>query len=80
MNPASTPQPPPTLGHQRVLDVVLDDIQDRAEAGRKKYGCYLETHNGRDPLWDLYQELLDAVMYIRQELLEREEKRNELHP
>jgi hypothetical protein len=84
MNPAATPQPPPTPGKIRVLDSVLEelangdefskrilaDLVDRAEQGREKYGTYLETHNGRDALWDAYQEALDAVMYTRQHYLE----------
>ena len=72
---ASTPQPPPAPGKIRVVDVVVSDLMERAESGRVKYGTYLETHNGRDPLWDAYQEAVDLVMYLRQALLEREENR-----
>lgn len=69
---ASRPQPPPTPGHGRVLDYVLADMAERAESGKQKYGTYLEVYNGRDPLWDAYQEALDLVMYLRQALLERD--------
>ena len=72
MTKASEHQPPPKQGKTIVVDVVLADIRERAEAGRMKYGTYLETDNGRDPLWDAYQEALDLVMYLRQALLERE--------
>lgn len=66
-------QPHPKRGGGTVVvDVVLADIMERAKAGKQKYGTYLETNNGRDPLWDAYQEAIDLVMYLRQALLERE--------
>jgi hypothetical protein len=46
-------------------------MQARDHAGRQKYGMPLQAHNGRDPLVDLYQELLDAVVYLRQAIEER---------
>lgn len=72
---ASRPQPPPidNTDERPVVDYVVADIQERAEAGHRKYGMYLKTHNGRDPLWDAYQEAIDLVMYLRQELLRRGE-------
>lgn len=54
-----------------VWDLVLQDMKDRDQQGQKKYGYHLSPHNGRDPLLDLYQELLDALVYLRQELYER---------
>lgn len=68
---AAIPQPPPEPGRVDVADVVIEDIQARVEAGLLKYGTKLQTFNGRDARWDLYQELIDAVMYLRQEMLER---------
>lgn len=41
------------------------DIMARGEIGFAKYGTYLQPHNGRDTLIDLYQELVDAVKYMR---------------
>lgn len=73
--PDSAPQPPPTPGKTKVLDAVLKDLTDRAETGKSKYGTYLYTHNGRSALVDLYQELLDAAMYIKQLLLEQGESK-----
>lgn len=67
---AAAPQPPPEPGQVDVADVVIEDIQARVEAGLKKYGTKLQTFNGRDARWDLYQELIDAVMYLRQDLIE----------
>lgn len=69
---ASIPQPLPVHGQKYVLEFVVNDLRERAESGRVKYGTYLMTHNGRDPLWDAYQEALDLTMYLRQHLLERE--------
>lgn len=72
MTKASYPQPPPQTGQKVVLTQVLADIQERSDAGKERYGTYLETHNGRDALWDAYQEAIDLVMYLRQCLMERE--------
>jgi hypothetical protein len=72
MTKASEYQPDPKQGEQVVVDVVLADIRERAETGKRKYGTYLETNNGRNPLWDAYQEAIDLVMYLRQALLEQE--------
>ena len=54
-----------------VAPLVCKDIEDRAAKGEKSYGERLKAFNGRDPLIDLYQELLDACMYLRQLLAER---------
>lgn len=69
-----THEPPPKPGKVVVLDLVLKDLQDRAEMGKEKYGTYLMTHNGRNTLMDAYQEALDLVMYLRQALYEQENK------
>ncbi len=69
---AATPQPAPTQGKLTVIDYVLADMAQRAAAGFQKYGTHLQTHNGRDALWDAYQEALDLSMYLRQAILERE--------
>ena len=78
MSNASEHQPAPQEGEIIVVDVVLDDIRERAETGKLKYGTYLQTNNGRDALWDAYQEALDGVMYLRQEILEKEQATAEL--
>ena len=65
-------EPPPVPGKKTVLPYVIQDLQDRAIEGKKKYGTMLETENGRDVLMDAYQEALDLVMYLRQAILERE--------
>jgi len=72
MSSASVHEPAPQPGKKRVLDLVLSDLQARAELGREKYGMYLQTFNGRDTLMDAYQEALDLCMYLRQAIAERE--------
>lgn len=72
LNPAATPQPPPAEGGEVVLFQVINDLKARAEAGAQKYGGPLKTNNGRSAKWDKYQELLDACMYARQEIMEEE--------
>lgn len=65
-----SPQSLPNKGDESVTDLVIRDLLTRREAGTKKYGTELQTFNGRDAMVDLYQELLDAVMYTRQALAE----------
>jgi len=67
-------EPPPAQGTTPIADLVLADIAERVEMGRQKYGTLLKANNGRDALWDAYQEALDLVMYLRQEIVERGEK------
>ncbi len=68
----NTKEPAPQPGQQDVTSEVIKDLQERSATGEKKYGTRLQTFNGRKALVDLYQELLDACQYIKQELLERE--------
>jgi 8-oxo-dGTP pyrophosphatase MutT (NUDIX family) len=56
----------------RRLGVNLDkDMADRNEMGKAKYGTPLQPFNNRKPLIDVYQELLDAAVYLRQEIWEQ---------
>lgn len=70
-NNASTPEPPPQPGLEIVYPRILTDIIARVEAGRAKYGTPLQTFNGRDSLNDAYQETLDLLMYLKQQMMER---------
>jgi hypothetical protein len=72
MTDATQPQPGPQPGQDVVLFHVLDDLKQRAEDGKLKYGTYLETFNGRDALVDAYQETLDKAMYLKQAIMERD--------
>lgn len=49
---------------------VLTDHIERSKIGYKKYGCFLQPHNGRSGLVDAYQEALDLTVYLKQCLME----------
>lgn len=70
---ATAKQPIPKGLGSPILGMVLSDLTNRALEGTAKYGEPLKAHNGRNALWDLYQELLDAAMYIRQAIEEQAE-------
>lgn len=55
----------------KVWDLVISDMLERNSFGLKKYGMELTPNNGRKPLVDAYQEALDLVVYLRQEIYER---------
>lgn len=52
------------------FEAVRSALEQRAEFGQKKYGTKLRILNGRDATFDLYQELLDAIMYAMQARME----------
>lgn len=55
-----------------IADLVIEDIKKRKVQGKKKYGVPLRANNGRDALQDLYEELIDATQYCKQEMVERD--------
>jgi hypothetical protein len=68
----STPEPTPIPNNKPIIqDLVIADLEKRKQVGLERYGTYLQPGNGRDALVDLYQELIDATQYIRQEIEER---------
>lgn len=69
---ATVELPDPNGEGEIVYTEVIKDIEERAEKGKGIYGTYLRTFDGRPILVDLYQELIDAVMYTKKELMERE--------
>lgn len=75
LSPAFGPQPAPVPNDgPRIVDLVLQDLSDRAERGQAKYGVYLQPHNGRNALQDAYEEALDLAMYLRQKIEEEKAK------
>ena len=64
------PDPIRTAG-KPVWELVIQDMRDRDQVGRKRYGTPLQAHNGRDSLVDAYQEALDLCVYLRQAIEER---------
>jgi hypothetical protein len=55
-----------------IQTLVIKDMEARKTIGLRRYGTLLQPFNGRDALRDLYEELLDATMYIRQVIYERD--------
>ena len=69
---ASKREPMPVKGRVDILQLVIEDFKRRDAMGRRKYGTTLQSHNGRDAMMDLLQELEDAVMYLKQVMVERD--------
>lgn len=61
-------------GSPSVQGMVIADMETRLHVGIQRYGTPLQPNNGRDALRDLYEELLDAVFYVRQLIAERDDK------
>lgn len=72
-NKAALPQPIPTTGDTIIYPLVLEDVKARVELGKSRYGTELKSDNGRDALWDAYQEAIDLVLYLRQMIEERDD-------
>lgn len=67
-------QPLPVANeHRDIQSRVIEDIAARREVGISRYGTALQPHNGRDAMLDLYEELLDACMYAKQVMVERDQ-------
>lgn len=68
------PQPTPhhQAGQPAIVDLVIDDLRTRKQIGISRYGMALQAHNGRDALRDLYEEISDALLYLRQVIEERD--------
>jgi hypothetical protein len=66
-------QPEPVKNNlPAVWDMVICDMISRDKVGQQQYGTRLQPYNGRDALRDLYEELLDAAVYARQMIYERD--------
>ena len=61
----------PTPGELNVQEVLSKAVLERMQYGIDKYGSPLETFNGRDPIRDVWEELVDALTYMTQIRLER---------
>lgn len=73
MTSVCKPQEMPIVrpGAVDVTELVIGDLQERRAAGVLKYGTTLQPFNGRKALVDAYQEAIDLVQYLRQEIAER---------
>ncbi len=56
-----------------IAPLVVADLNARIEKGTQQYGEPLTSHNGRDALWDAYEEPLDLCLYLRQAIAERQQ-------
>jgi hypothetical protein len=75
MRNLNSPEPKPNKNTApAVWDLVIDDMKQRDSFGNKKYGTRLQPYNGRDYLVDLYQEMLDSIVYIRGMIYEMDNK------
>ena len=50
---------------------VIADLIERERFGALKYGKYLTHHTTEDTMQHLYEELLDAALYIKTEMKKR---------
>lgn len=69
-------QPMPTPGERAVGPQAVmrlsSLILQRTHQGVKTYGTPLQTFNGRDALQDCLEEIIDALLYLIQAMMERE--------
>jgi len=76
---ASTYEPDPIPNDSPSMhDLVIEDLKERKQFGLDKYNTTLQAFNGRRARIDKYQELLDAVVYSKQEIEEIEYIKNQL--
>lgn len=68
---ADQPSPAPGRPGRSIQGLVRKDLAEREQVGTERYGTPLQAFNGRDPLVDLYQEILDAACYLRQMIEEQ---------
>ncbi len=70
---AKQPHPVPN-SNVPIGEQVIEDMKARIVLGKARYGTPLQAFNGRDALWDAYEEALDLCMYLKQALVERGRK------
>ena len=58
---------------ENTTDLVVNDMRQREVMGYNKYNKYLSVNTDEDMLQHLYEELLDASMYVRT-LIEQKKK------
>lgn len=67
---ADQPAPQPNTSTP-IWELVINDMRERDNVGRQRYGTLLQANNGRGALVDAYQEALDLAVYLRQAIEER---------
>lgn len=73
-------QPKPVANNgPHIADLVCVDIRYRKDKGVETYGTPLQAFNGRDALWDAYEEALDLAIYLRQAWEEANAGKSKVH-
>lgn len=54
-----------------ITNDVITDLRERERFGALKYGKFLTHHTTEDTMQHLYEELLDAALYIKTEIKKR---------
>ena len=75
MGKATEQQAEPKGKGPAITDLLIRDLAERQAFGTQKYGEPLRAFNGRDPLVDAYQELIDLLVYLRQYMEESKAER-----
>lgn len=57
--------------HPATWELVIEDMKQRNEIGKKRYNTELQPFNGRNSLVDAYQEALDLCVYLRNAIEEQ---------
>ena len=57
-----------------ITNDVIKDLRERERFGALKYGKFLTHHTTEDTMQHLYEELLDAALYIKTEMKKRKTK------
>jgi hypothetical protein len=65
------PMPVPN-GQPDIQSMVLADLEARRKVGIARYATGLQPFNGRDMMRDLYEELIDATVYVKGVMVERD--------
>lgn len=66
------PMPANSAESVDVFPLLIADIEARNAKGWETYGQSLHTFDGRDALWDAYEEALDLAVYLRKAIAERD--------
>lgn len=64
-------QPAPMPGKVKVHQYLVRALLEREQYGTKKYGLPLSTDNGRNFLFDLWEEMMDGLCYLTGALIEQ---------
>jgi hypothetical protein len=66
------PMPTQSTASESVTDALIADLRQRQARGIATYGQSLHTFNGRDPVRDALEEVLDLAQYLKQIQMERD--------